>query len=286
VPDILRMLERDRFWFKHPVSASRLRGRVEKVLDWSRVKQYRSGPNPAIWRGNLEHSLPGKRRLHTVANYPALPYQQLPEFWAELAQESDVQASALRFQIATAVRPGDINGAGDPDNPRPMKWAHVNFDTGIWTVPETKTRANFRVPLSQLTCEILAHMRLLRDPKTDVVFPGQAKSGSVGRSTACGVIARINRRRGASGLPPFIDPQQGGREVTAHGFRSSFFDWVREIHSTRVEIADMALAHAIGSETKRAYGRSDLLELRRELLNDYADYVQSVSILQDAKNAA
>jgi integrase len=282
-PAVHRLLERERFWYEHPVTAARVRGRIESILDWAKVRGFRTGENPARWKGNLKHLLPAQNRLHEVKPQPALPYQRLPELMVDLAARDGVQALALQFVLLTACRTGDLIGS-DPQNPQPMLWSHVDEGERLWVIPRGKNNKTHHVPLSLAALRILRVLRPYRDPKSDIVFPGATAGRAISASGMRRVIAGLNVARRRQGLSPFLDPD--GHEVTVHGTaRGGFKTWAEEATNTKTAIIEAALSHTIESALERSYRRTDFIAARRELMNEWAEYLESDS-LQEAHIAA
>jgi integrase len=238
-------------WQAKPETASRLRGRIEAILDWAKVRGYRDGENPARWRGHLDKLLPAKTKVRTVKHHAALPYDQLPAFTAALHDEAGNSARALEFTILTAARTGEVIAA---------RWSEMKWPEKMWTIPANRMKAGkeHRVPLPFRALEILTEMRALRDNDLvtieDFIFPG-AKPGKPLSNMAMDMLLR----RMNSG-------------VTVHGFRSTFRDWASERTSFPNEVVEMALAHAIGSKVEAAYRRTDLFDKRRKLMEAWATY--------------
>ena len=232
-------------WETKPETASRLRGRMERVLDAAKVKGFRSGENPARWRGHLDHLLPRRQKL-SRGHHAALPYADLPAFMAELRARKAIAARALEFTILTAARSGEVRGA---------HWPELDLTTRIWAVPAERMKAGreHRVPLCSRAVAILEDMKKLR--VGDYVFPG----GKATKGLSDGGMERVLDRM--------------SRPVTVHGFRSTFRDWVSEETEHPREIAEAALAHIFGDSTERAYRRGDALEKRRRLMEDWAQYL-------------
>jgi integrase len=238
-------------WQAKPETASRLRGRIERVLDAAKAKDHRSGENPARWRGHLDHLLPARQKL-TRGHHAALPYEQLPAFVRELRSREAVAASALEFLILTAGRSGEVLGA---------TWGEIDAKAKVWTVPASRMKAGreHRVPLSARALKVLEAMKPLAtgsDRDSLPVFPSQER----GKPLSSMALAMLMRRIGA--------------DTTVHGFRSSFRDWAGEVSSSPREVAEAALAHTIGDATERAYRRGDALEKRRKLMETWATYVE------------
>jgi len=265
---VLKVLEP--IWATKSETASRVRGRIEAILDWAKARGYREGENPARWRGHLDKLLPAVTKVRKVEHHPALPYGQVAEFMIELRQLTGPAAKALQFTISTAARSDEVIS---------MRWPEVDLAAKLWTVPpeRTKSRRGHRVPLSEPALAILREMM----PKGadnighKYVFPGAKVGRSLGNRAMLGVIESLNARRQAAGLPRYMDPQQGNRDVVPHGFRSTFRDWAAERTNFPREVAEAALAHIDGDETERAYQRGDLFEKRRRMMMAWADYCAS-----------
>jgi integrase len=238
--DVLGVLQP--LWQSKPETASRLRGRIERVLDAARAKGHRTGENPARWRGHLNALLP-KRPKHTRGHHTAMPFADVPDFATKLRGDANVGARALEFLILTAARSGEVLGA---------RRSEIDLNERIWTVPASRTKAGrvHRVPLSDRTSEIV--LDLLAMHSGDHVFPG----ARVSKPLSSMALAMTLRRMGIA--------------FTVHGFRSAFRDWAGERTHFSRELAEAALAHVVGDETERAYRRGDALERRRELMDAWA----------------
>jgi integrase len=250
---IMRVLQP--IWTEKPETASRLRGRIEQVLGWATINGYRSGDNPARWRGHLQHLLPAKTKVRQVKHHAALPYAELPAFMVKLRQQDGISARALAFLILTATRTGDVLGGGRDDAP-PMRWLNVDLDNRLWTIPKTKTGAVHRVPLSDAALAILDQMQPLRDD-SNVVFPGLRRGQPLSNSALLRLLDRM------------------GADITAHGFRATFKTWASERTGYAREVVEAALSHAIPDELERAYRRGDLFEKRARLMAEWAAYCLS-----------
>jgi integrase len=231
-------------WTKIPETATRLRGRVESILDWARVRGYRDGENPARWRGHLDHLLPARSKVQRVEHYAALPYAEIGSFMAELRQQTSISARALEFLILTAARRGEALEA---------RWTEIDIPNAVWTIPASRMKADreHRVPLSGAALAVLKGMQAVR--RNEFVFPG--RHGQFESKALFRVLQRLGRG-----------------DITAHGFRSSFRDWASERSTFPREVAEMALAHAIESQVEAAYRRGDLFEKRTRLMAAWADY--------------
>lgn len=247
--DVLAILKP--VWSSRPETASRLRGRIENVLDAAKAEGLRTGENPARWRGHLDQLLPKRQKL-TRGHHAAMPYRDVPAFVSGIRANPSASALALEFLILTAARTGEVVG---------MKWVEVDLDNAIWVVPADRMKAArpHRVPLSEAAMQTLLSVRelpkLSEDGEPEYVFPGARP----GRAMSNMAMAMILRRQEL----PF----------TVHGFRSAFRDWVGEETDHPREVAEAALAHVVGDSTERAYRRGDALEKRRRLMEDWAGYV-------------
>jgi integrase len=229
-------------WNRIPETASRLRGRIEAVLDYGKANGLRSGENPAAWRGHLALILPKRQKL-SRGHHQAMPYPDIPEFLGKLRDTESIHALALEFLVLTAARSGEVLSA---------TWDEIDLDAQVWVIPASRMKAGreHRVPLSARAMAILDRMASIRTG--DLVFPGQ------------------RRRRPLSGAA--MGALVTG--ATVHGFRSSFRDWAGEETSFPREIAEQALAHAAGDATERAYRRGDALEKRRALMEAWASFCE------------
>lgn len=244
--DILAVLKP--IWLTKSETASRVRGRIERVLDASKAKGHRSGENPALWRGHLDKLLPKRRKL-TRGHHAAMPYVDVPTFIEDLRKREAIAARALEFTILTAARSGETFGAA---------WKEFDFAAAVWTVPPERMKAGreHRVPLTPRALAILDEMKLLRTGPDAFVFPGQRSGRPLSVMSMDMVLRRMEQ------------------DVTVHGFRSSFRDWCGEASTFPREIAEAALAHVVGDETERAYRRGDALEKRRRLMVAWANFCE------------
>ncbi|MCH5374054.1 MAG: site-specific integrase, partial [Planctomycetes bacterium] len=245
---VMRVLEP--IWTSKPETAGRVRGRIESILDWAATRGYRTGENPARWRGHLDHLLPKRSKVRRVRHHPALPYSEIGGFVAGLRDMDSVAARALEFVILTAARTGEVLG---------VRWDEVDFETGVWTIPaeRMKNGREHRVPLSRAALDVLESVRPLR--RNDYVFPGNRPK----RPLSNMALTMLLRRMGHDG-------------ITVHGFRSTFRDWAAEQTSAPREVAEMALAHTIGDSVEAAYRRGDLFEKRRDLMASWAEFVSAI----------
>jgi integrase len=230
-------------WTRMPETASRVRGRIESILDWARVRGFRDSENPARWRGHLDSLLPARSRVRRVEHLRALPYTEVPNLMTGLRQHEGVLARALEFLVLTAARSGEVLG---------VKWSEIDIEKHLWTVPGNRMKGGreHRVPLSDCVVEILKQLPRLNE----YTFPGPYTGA---------VMSGHNLRRVLERL---------GCAATVHGFRSAFRDWAAEQTNYPNHVVEQALAHTIANGVEAAYRRSDLFEKRRALMQDWADY--------------
>jgi integrase len=235
-------------WSLKPETAGRLRGRIERILDWATVSGFREGQNPAQWQGHLENLLPAKSRIHSVRHHPAMPYQEIGGFILQLREQDGVAVQALEFLIYTAVRTSEVRGAS---------WDEFDLDQGIWTIPGSRTKVGkeHRIPLAERPLNIVKGFQ--SNDAGNFVFPG----GRAGKGLSDMAMLSVLRR---------LEIKQ-----TVHGFRSSFRDWAADQTQFPREVAEQALAHTIGNKVEVAYLRSDLFEKRRHLMNLWATYLDT-----------
>jgi integrase len=231
-------------WTTKPETASRVRGRIESVLDWATARGYRQGENPARWRGHLENLLPKKSKVRRVEHHAALAYVDLADFMVSLRQQEGVAARALEFTILTAARTGSVLGA---------QWPEIDLESRLWTIPAERMKAGqeHRVPLSGPAIAVLERMQEIRSG--DFVFSGARAQRPLSNMAFLTLLRRIGRG-----------------DLTAHGFRSTFSDWCAEQTNFPEEVRKMALAHAVGDKVEAAYRRGDLFEKRRRLMDAWA----------------
>jgi len=244
--DVLAVLRP--IWASKTETAVRLRGRIERVLDWAKARGLRDGDNPARWRGHLDAILPAPGKVRTVEHHAALPWRELPSFMAALRQQQGVAARALELVILTACRSGEVRGA---------TWGEIDLERALWVIPANRMKAGreHRVPLSD------AAVRLLEaQPRTagaDVVFPGRG-GGALSDMSLTAVLRRMGRG-----------------DLTVHGFRSSFRNWAAEATNYPREVCEQALAHKLPDAVEAAYLRSDFLDKRRALMEEWAAFCAS-----------
>jgi integrase len=235
----------DPIWRVKPETADRVRGRIEAVLNWSRVNRFREGENPARWRGHLDQTFPAKSKVRRVRHHTALPYAELPSFMGALRLQDGTGARALEFTILTAARTNKTIGA---------KWAEIDMQAKVWTVPGERMKGGreHRVPLSASAMAILR--RQAERKENEFVFPG-------------------DRRAGLSNMTLLMTLRRMGRDdLTVHGFRSTFKDWGEDETTFGRELIEAALAHVIGDKAEQAYRRADALEKRRKLMTAWGEY--------------
>ena len=236
-------------WTSKPETASRLRGRIERVLNAAKAEQLRAGENPAAWRGHLDATLPRTNGLPR-GHHAALPYLELPAFMDELRKREGVAARALEFLILTATRTSEALNA---------TWDEFDLQVEVWTIPAArmKARVEHRVPLSGRALEILREVKGDDAERNDGdhVFVGQRERTPLSNMALLMMLRRMKRD-----------------DITAHGFRSSFSDWASEVSSFSGELRETALAHTIQNKAERAYRRGDALEKRREMMEAWARY--------------
>jgi integrase len=251
----------DPIWAEKPETASRVRGRIEAVLDAATVRGFRQGPNPAQWKGNLAHVLPARAKVRKVEHHAALPIDDIPEFLGALRGRQGMAARALEFAILTAARTGEVLGA---------RWGEIDLDGKIWTVPAGRMKAGreHRVPLSEAALTVLGAVRplaLMRDGAPDPtapVFPGPRRALPLSNMVLLMLLRRMKRG-----------------DLTAHGFRSTFSDWAAERTGFPREVVEMALAHAVENKVEAAYRRGDLFEKRRQLAEAWARFCTAPSVV-------
>jgi len=246
--DVLKVIEP--IWVSKTETASRLRGRIENIIDWAIVRGYRFGDNPARWKGHLSHTLPNRSKIRKVRHLAALPYQEIPAFMKELVLEKGSAAQALAFAILTAARTNEVLGA---------TWPEINLTKRTWTVPaeRMKNSREHRVPLSP---EAKALVEALPVKKFEThLFLGARRGKGLSNMAMLTLLRRMKKDN-----------------VTAHGFRSTFRDWAAEQTSYAREVIEQALAHTLQNKVEAAYFRSDLFEKRRALMEDWAAYCYSM----------
>ena len=233
-------------WQEKSETASRVRGRIETVLDWARAQSFRTGENPARWRGHLDKLLPPISKLARVKHHSALPYSKVGAFIKALRAQAGLAARALEFTILTTARTNETIGA---------RWEEIDLDRAMWTVPAERMKGghDHRVPMSKATLAILEQVRELR--LNDFIFPGFRRNRPLSNMAMLQLLERMGRG-----------------DLTVHGFRSTFRDWAAERTNFPNEVAEAALAHAVANKVEAAYRRGDLFEKRRNLMEAWARY--------------
>ncbi|BAZ94290.1 integrase [Thiohalobacter thiocyanaticus] len=245
LPHIVQILEP--IWTEKTETATRLRGRIESVLSWATVSGFRSGDNPARWRGNLDAVLPKPGKLRQVQHFRALPWAEAPAFMAALREREGVGSRALEFLILTAGRSGEVRGA---------TWEEIDLEARTWTVPAERMKAQREhvVPLCPDAVKLLKALPRFED--CPYVFPSPR-----GKQLSDATLSKVMKLMGVEGTP--------------HGFRSTFRDWCAEHTNYPREVAEKALAHTIPNAVERAYRRGDLLTKRTRLMQEWARYLKS-----------
>jgi integrase len=240
-------------WTTKAETAARVRGRIETVLDYAAVHHWRSGPNPARWKGHLDKVLPARSKVAKVEHHAALPWRAIGAFMAELDRQEGIAALALKFAILTACRTGEVIGA---------TWGEIDLDRALWTVPASRMKAGkeHRIPLADAAVGVLRQAAASRrsDQPDALVFPGGRNGKGTGPLSNMGMMMLLRR--------------MGRGDLTVHGFRSTFRDWCAEATGYPRELAEAALAHTLESKVEAAYQRGDLLDKRRRLMADWAKF--------------
>lgn len=245
--DVLTVL--NKMWSATPETASRVRMRIEAVLDYAKAQDWRSGENPARWKGHLENILP-KRDKRSVRHHPAMPYADVPAFMERLRETDSLSSCALQLLILTGARTGEVLNS---------TWDEFDLDPGLWVIPAKRMKAKneHRVPLTRAALDILKPLYEVKH--SNFVFPGQKPSKPLSNMSMEMLLRRL-----------------GEQQATVHGFRSAFRDWCGDKTDYPREIAEAALAHAVGSSVELAYRRGDALEKRRKLMEEWAAFVYRI----------
>jgi integrase len=259
--DVLRMLEPH--WRERTITAKKLRGQVEAVLTWATVAGHREGDNPAAWRGNLKELLPSPGKVAKAQHHPSLALGDVARWWIDLSQREGMAAKALQFLALTAARSGEVRG---------MQWDEVEVGSpsspvGVWTVPASRMKngREHRVPLTVEAAALLESLPRLGDSPYVFFAP---RGGMLSDMSISAVMRRMQEAEVKAGRPGYLDPRSK-RPAVPHGLRSTFRQWAAEQGYPR-DMAEIALAHWIGSEVERAYQRADMLERRRAMMADWA----------------
>jgi integrase len=257
VTDIVRVLEP--IWSTKTETASRLRGRIEAVLAWATVSGHRQGDNPARWKGNLNAVLAKPSKVSKTEHHPALSLADAPAWFADLSKRSGTATRALEFLAMTAARSGEVRGA---------KWAEIGLTAKVWIIPAERMKAakEHRVPLTDEAVKLLEG--LARFEGIDLIFPA-ARGGMLSDAALSACMKRIH----AAHQGGFIDTRTG-RPAVPHGVRSTFRDWTAERTEYPRDMAEIALAHVVGSEVERAYRRGDMIEKRRAMMSGWVRFLR------------
>lgn len=242
---VMRVLEP--IWTTKTETATRVRGRIESVLDWATVRGYRKGDNPARWKGHLDHLLPKRSKVQKVEHHAALPYTDAPAFMTALRKMDGMAALAFEFLILTATRTSETLNA---------RWDEIDMENCLWTIPAERMKAEkeHRVPLSSAAMEILTPLQACAE--SEYVFPGQRGSKPLSNMVFLQLLKRMERT-----------------DITPHGFRSTFRDWVGETTQYPREVAEAALAHIVKNKAEAAYARGDLFNKRARMMQDWANHL-------------
>lgn len=236
-------------WISKTETASRVRGRIESVLDWATARGHRIGENPARWKGHLDHLLPKRSKVQAVVHHAALPYVDAPKFMVQLRAINTMAAKALELLILTATRTSEVIEA---------RWDEFDLGAGVWRIPAERMKAGkeHRIPLSPAAKVLLEHMQSIK--QNEFVFPGQRKDKPLSNMALLQMLKRMGRS-----------------DLTAHGFRSTFRDWVGETTHYPREVAEAALAHLLKDKAEAAYARGDLFEKRAAMMADWSTHLAS-----------
>lgn len=244
------------FWEGKTETATRLRGRLERILDWATVSRYREGDNPARWRGHLDKLLANPNKIAKVDHHAALPWREAGSFMAELRSQQGIAARALEFAVLTAARSGEVRGA---------TWSEIDLSASLWIVPgeRMKMGKEHRVPLSPAAIALLKTLPRLGEQ----VFPGAKENSALSDMSLSAVLRRMKRG-----------------DITVHGFRSTFRDWCAESTNFAREVCEHALAHSLPDKVEAAYQRGDLLEKRAQLMNAWASFCAQPGVAANQDN--
>lgn len=255
-----------RLWESVPERAARCFKKIEAILAAETRLGHRSGDNPAAWRDHLSALLPKPATVKAPGRQAALPYEQLPGFMAALrAREPSPSSRALEFLILTAARSGEVRGA---------TWSEIDLKRGLWTIPAARMKASrdHRVALPEAAIAVLKATPPVA--KTDLIWPGQSLDKPMSDATLAALLKKMHAAEVKAGRAGWLD-LRSGRPAVPHGFRSTFRDWAAERTEYPAEMAELALAHDVGSAVERAYRRTDMLERRRGMMEDWAAYALS-----------
>lgn len=278
VQDVLRTLEP--IWQEKTETANRLRGRIENVLSWATVAGHRTGDNPARWKGNLAEILPKPSKVSKAENQPAVALGDVPGWWAALAERDGMGAKALQFLALTAARSGEVRGMtwDELDLGRRDKTDKTDKTAAVWTVPagRMKNGREHRVPLTAEAIALLESLPRMKDSPYVFFAP---RGGMLSDMSVSAVMRRMQETEEKAGRAGYLDPRTK-RPAVPHGLRSTFRQWAAERGYPR-DMAEMALAHWIGSEVERAYQRADMLDRRRAMMADWAAFLRGEAVQAD-----
>ncbi len=248
-------------WTKVTETATRIRSRIELILDWAKVKGLRTGDNPARWKGHLDKLLPRRSKVQKVKHHPALPYNDMAAFMVKLRKEEGVAARALEFVIMTCTRTTEA---------RKAEWPEIGDKDTIWTVPEGRMKGEreHRIPLSSPATSVLRLRRKEQRKGEKLIFPSTKPGKSLSENAMLALLGRM-----------------GYGHITVHGFRSTFRDWAADCTEYADAVAEVALSHVNDDETEAAYKRSDLFEKRRALMGDWAKFCETQTQTNGAAKA-
>lgn len=232
-------------WLTKTETASRVRGRIEQVLGYAKIKGYRSGDNPAAWKGHLNNVLPEPTKVSPHVHHPALAHNKIPEFMETLHQTKGISALCLEWVILSACRSNEGLNA---------RWDEIDLDAGVWTIPAARMKASreHRVPITEAMRAVLAKAESVKI--NELIFPSSRKAVAMTDMALTAVVRRI------------------WPGITVHGFRSTFTDWAAEMTEYPNEMVELQLAHTVGTKVEQAYRRTDMFEKRRNLMNDWAQH--------------
>jgi len=240
---VMKVLEP--IWFTKTETASRVRQRIENILDLATVRKLRQGDNPAQWRGRLDKLLPKRTKVQKPVHFAAMDYRDVPEYYRSLVTKDTIGSNALAFTILTATRNGEARAV-----------TRSEIDNNVWIIPDTRMKAQreHRVPLSDEAIKIIKKMEPFKRQTDNLIFPGLSPGKPISEASLLKIV------------------KQAHPTLTVHGFRSSFRDWCAEQTSYPREVAEAALAHTLKDKTEAAYQRGDMFEKRRKLMDSWADY--------------
>ena len=253
----------DPIWTTKHETARRVRMRIEAVLTWTKVAGHLVGENPARWKGNLSEMLPKFKASDVKENHPALPLEDVARWHAALTKKAGLAAKALSFLTLTTSRSGEVRGA---------VWPEIDLEQKIWTIPGVRMKSDIehRVALSGAAVDLLK--TLPRFKGNDLVFPGAKAGRQMSDMTLSGVMRRMHADEIAGKRPGWFDPRLQ-KPAVPHGLRSTFKDWVGEKTNFPSDLAEMAMAHKVGNAVEQAYRRGDMMEKRRMMMEEWADFV-------------